>query len=167
MKISFILVAICIFIALILPTVANSEKEILEVGQEQKEKTRDISYNEIVQLTDGFLNTLIQETDKDYRVLKYQDKASIIDAFKHITTEEVVKAYVDYYYYEENGGLYIVPTETPPWFNKQNEYDVVQLEKNKFLVKQENESELYGEYRIEMEFTYTGQDWKITKITHL
>ncbi|MEN2467914.1 hypothetical protein [Ornithinibacillus sp. JPR2-1] len=44
---------------------------------------------------------------------------------------------------------------------------MVQLDKNTFLVTQDNQSELYGEYGIELEFTFLDQEWKITKITHL
>lgn len=166
MRIGFILIGISIGITLILPTVSTTINN-QAVQLSLQDTTLAIKHDDIVQLTDLFMHTLVQETDKNYRVLEYPDKESIVDAFKHITTEDVVKAYVDYYFFEENGALYLVPTETPPWFDKQNGYDVVQLDKSTFLVKQDNQSELYGEYGIELEFTFLDQEWKITKITHL
>lgn len=167
MRIHFILIGISIGIALVLSTVSTTNNQAVPVSQQKATEAKAINHDDIVQLTDLFMHTLVQETDENYRVLEYPDKESIVDAFKHITTEDVVKAYVDYYFYEENGVLYLVPTETPPWFDKQNGYDVVQLDKNTFLVTQDNQSELYGEYGIELEFTFLDQEWKITKITHL
>ncbi|MEN2465517.1 hypothetical protein [Ornithinibacillus sp. FSL M8-0202] len=109
MRIHFILIGISIGIALVLSTVSTTNNQAVPVSQQNP-----IQHDDIVQLTDLFMHTLVQETDENYRVLEYPDKESIVDAFKHITTEDVVKAYVDYYFYEENGALYLVPTETPP-----------------------------------------------------
>ncbi len=165
MRLIFILIILGICAILVVPSFANSDRP-MEQGMPIQEMHQLISQDEIVNLTDEFMNILVQETDEDYQVKAYEDKASLLQAFYHITTEEVVKPYVDTYYYEQNGALYIIPTETPPWFDKQNDYDVLQLEENKILVKQENQSDLYGAYRIDLELTYATPGWKITKITH-
>jgi type IV secretory pathway component VirB8 len=166
-----ILVVICVILALILPSSAKEnqfiqpENQSTQAGlQENVEKT--ISHDEIVRLTDNFMNLILQDITEEYKVIQYQSKESLLQAFEEVSTREVAKPFVDFYFYEENDGLYIVPTETPPWFNKQNGYDVVQLDYNKVLIQQENELELYGNYTVEFELTYQDQGWRITKITH-
>jgi hypothetical protein len=164
MKNGLILIALGIIMTLTIPSpiLTTGGKQI----EEEQTKKHSITKEEIVHLTDEFMNILVQQTNPDYQVKEYKNKASLLHRFMDVSTEAVAKEYLDYYYYEDNGKLYIVPTETPPWFVKQNDYDVVQLEYNKVLVKQDNHSELYGEYRIDIEFTFKDQEWKITKITH-
>ncbi|WP_096270990.1 hypothetical protein [Paucisalibacillus globulus] len=143
----------------------NSTYTVQDMSQEQ-DNTNSITHAEIVNLTDGFMEKLVQEADNLDKVKKYNNKDSLLKEFRNIATVEVVQPYLDYYYKEENNELYIIPTETPPWFDEQNEYDVVQLSQDKILVKQKNQSELYGEYGIDIEMTFANQEWKITKITH-
>ena len=168
MKLIITLVAIGLGIGYFLPylDVPSTNEQMVENPIRNQDVTHSITHDEIVELTDEFMATLVQDIDRNFKVKNYKDKASLIKAFGKITTEEVVRTYIDYYYIEKNDSLYIVPTETPPWFNKQNEYDVVQLEKNKVLVKQENKSELFGDYGIDIEFTFANLEWKITKIIH-
>jgi hypothetical protein len=162
MRLSIVLIVIGLCIAYVLPSSAKSGNE----AKQNDDNSHTITQEEIVRLTNEFMDILVQETDENYQVKAYLNKASLLEAFNTVTRKEVAKSYVDHYFYEENGALYIIPTETPPWFDKQNEYDVIQLEKNKVLVQQENQSELYGEYGIDIVFTYADQEWKITNITH-
>lgn len=165
MRLIFILIVIGICAVLVVPSFANPDHHTSQRTQTM-EMNRYISHEEIVRLTDEFMNILVQETDENYQVKDHVDKESLVKAFDSVSTKEVVKPYVNTYYYEENGVLYIIPTETPPWFDKQNEYDVLQLEQNKFLVKQENQSDLYEDYKVDIEITFVEPEWKITKITH-
>src|SRR5690625_4379047 len=96
-------------------------------------KDHTLSHKQIVALTDQFMDTLVQKT-KDTKVINFDTKEELLHAFDGITTKEVALTYVDYYYYEEADGLYMIPTETPPWFNKENDYNVVQLGNGKAKV---------------------------------
>ncbi|WP_052345709.1 hypothetical protein [Paucisalibacillus sp. EB02] len=167
MRLMIVLVAIGLGIGYLLPLEKpmNSKQTVQGLTQNQ-ENVHSITHVEIVDITDKFMDMLVQDTDSNDNVKKYNNKASLMKDFENIAAEEVVKPYIDYYYKEENDGLYIIPTETPPWFDKQNEYDVVQLNQNKILVKQNNQSELFGEYGINIEMTFANQEWKVTKITH-
>ncbi|GIO28599.1 hypothetical protein [Ornithinibacillus bavariensis] len=164
MKYVLILIALGICIALIIPSTASISSKEQVIGEDSQYQS--ITKEEIIQLTDEFMRLLVQETDQDYQVIEFNNKESLINAFGVVTTETIAREYVNFYFYEENGGLYIVPTDGPPWFNKQNDYDVIQLEHNKVLVKQENQTGLHGDFVIEMEFTFANQEWKITNITH-
>src|SRR5690625_936512 len=131
---------------------------------EIQNKDHTLSHKQIVALTDQFMDTLVQKTE-DNKVINFDTKEKLLHAFDDIATKKVASTYVDYYYYEEADGLYMIPTETPPWFNKENDYNVVQLGNNKVKVEQENESALSGSYTVAYEFTF-DKTWKITKITH-
>jgi hypothetical protein len=136
-------------------------------SEENVQEQAALTHENIVKLTDQFMETLVQQADDQNKVTDYYSKAALLNAFDTIATKETAAEYVDYYYYEEAGGLYIIPTETPPWFVKENDYDIVQLDKDKVKVEQENESAMFGRYSITIEFTLDKtQEWKISKITH-
>lgn len=48
--------------------------------------------------------------------------------------------------------LYIVPTETPPWFQKENNYERTRLDGNIVEISQQNQTDLYGNYMINIQF---------------
>ncbi|WP_053071822.1 hypothetical protein [Ornithinibacillus contaminans] len=165
---AIILVLMGIGLSYILPLSAseNSANQQLEGDAHNKNTDSTITHDEIIRLTDRFMSTILQDIDDNYRVKNYDTKDELLEEFATFSTKEAAKDYVDYYFYEEIEGLYIVPTETPPWFDKQNDYDVVQLDYQKALVKQENDTAMYGKYTIELEFTLENQGWKLTKISH-
>lgn len=136
-------------------------------GPDNREKSDDhmITHEEIVQLTDKFMEQLVQEVDDDYKVIHYDTKEDLETSFDDIAIREVTEEYTDFYYEETTDGLYILPTETPPWFIEKNDYHVIQLNENQVEVVQENETALYGQYKITYELTFGDKDrWIITNI---
>lgn len=131
---------------------------------EEASGDQTITHEEIVGLTDKFMEQLVQEIDEDYRVVHFDTKEALEASFDHIAKREVTAEYVDFYYEETADGLYILPTETPPWFIKENDYNVIQLKKDQVEVIQENQTDLYGAYTITYEFSFDVDGWKITKI---
>lgn len=142
-------------------TTTTNVSTIDEVNQKDDQT---LSHEQIVTLTDQFMDTLVQKTDNN-KVMDYHTKEELLNRFDEITTRNVASTYVDSYYHEASDGLYIIPTETPPWFNKENDYDMVQLDNNKVKVEQKNKSAMYGTYTVVYEFT-RDTNWKITNITH-
>jgi hypothetical protein len=133
---------------------------------EEKQEVTTITDEEIIQLTDEFMKLLVQEIDDNYRVIHFNTKEELQLAFDQIASKDVTSEYIDFYYEEKAHGLYIVPTETPPWFIQRNEYNVIQLNHHQVKVVQENQTDLYGSYKISYEFSFEVHDgWKITKIT--
>lgn len=122
-----------------------------------------ITKEELTTLMSKFIKKLVQETDEDYRVIQFANKEELLDDFEEIMSREIAKVYVDFYFTEKNGNLYIVPTETPPWFHEKNEYDMIQINDNQIKMIQENDSVFYGQYVIELILTYSDQ-WKITDV---
>lgn len=124
------------------------------------------THEQIIDLTNQFMEKLVQEIDGDNQVVQYHTKESLKASFDEIADRKITDEYIDYYYYEdENNGLYIVPTELPPWFIENNKYDVVQLSGNQVKVVQDNQAELYGDYTIEIELTLdVNEKWKISNV---
>ncbi|WP_373893128.1 hypothetical protein ACUL41_06940 [Virgibacillus natechei] len=151
-------------IILLLFTLVNTNDIQIVGAEEDQQKEEHITHEEVISLTNNFMDILVQDTDENYKVVNYDTKDELLNAFEQITTRETAKVYVDYFYKEGSDGLYILPTETPPWFMEENEYDMVQLDNKQVKVVQENQSFFYDEYEIEMEFTF-DKEWKITNIS--
>ncbi|QKY69757.1 hypothetical protein [Lentibacillus sp. CBA3610] len=133
---------------------------------ERKGFQEELSHDQIVSLTDQFMDTILQETDETNKVVQFDTKAGLLNEFTKITTKEVASGYVDFYFREESDGLYIKPTETPPWFQESNGYDMIQKDNKTMKVVQENTTALYGTYTIKLEFTWQENQWYITNIIH-
>lgn len=133
----------------------------LDVGDVQAPISQEIIYEK----TEAFINTLLQDIDENYKVKGISTKAALIEEFNDVITEEAVEPYIDFYFEEIEGELYIVPTELPPWFIIGEPYEMKELENGNVVIKQENISEMYGEYQIEIEFSF-DKDWRITRIDY-
>lgn len=143
-------------------------ESIIIVDQDKKTEhvSNKISRDEIAELTTKFMDILVQDIDENtYKVLNYDSKEELLKAFKSITIDDVANLFIDTYYEEDEKGLYIIPTSTPPWFESDNEYDMVQVDKDTIKVSQYNESDFYGAYEIELEFTF-DKSWKITRVVY-
>ncbi|SDQ29669.1 hypothetical protein [Virgibacillus salinus] len=141
----------------------NSKVSAQTLKKETPEK--QLSHDRIVSLTNQFMKTLVQDIDSNNKVVNFDRKKELLEEFEKVTTKNVASEYVDYYYRSKPSGLYIVPTETPPWFNEKNDYDMIEKESNVVKVVQENKSDLDGAYTVKIEFTYNDK-WKITDIEY-
>ncbi|NGP44232.1 hypothetical protein G4V62_04430 [Bacillaceae bacterium SIJ1] len=120
----------------------------------------------VERLTSSFMDTLVQRTADDNEVIKYQSKEELLDQFEKISTREAALPYVRFYFEERDQSLYIVPTETPPWFKVDEDFTIKDVAHDGFTIVQENTSDLYGEYSIEMRFTNADGSWKIEEVIH-
>ncbi|WP_117169033.1 hypothetical protein [Paraliobacillus sediminis] len=143
----------------------NVEANRLASSQEDI-KTPTLEHNELIDITNTFMDILVQDVDQQYKVNGIETKVELIDKFKDTTTEEIATEYVSHYYEEKEDGLYIIPTETPPWFIESQPYQKESTGENKVKITQQNQSDLYGAYTIEIELTYNEEGWKITNINH-
>lgn len=136
-----------------------------EKSQLTQAEQNTLTHEEIVSLTDTFMEILVQETDEHYRVEQFSSKEELLQAFTPYIKKEAVQPYIDFYYDEKEDGLYILPTETPPWFENEIVYDKERLENGNVQITQHNENALYGKYTIKMEFEYDEGTWKIANIS--
>ncbi|GGC81133.1 hypothetical protein GCM10007216_09570 [Thalassobacillus devorans] len=144
---------------------AVTDVEVKTASSNEKESKESLGKATIEERTDQFMEHLVQETDENYKVLNYDSKEALLDGFEPIATRQAAKEYVDFYYKEKQSGLYILPTETPPWFVNGQPYDTIDIDKNHKKVIQKNNNELYGDYKIAITFIYDGE-WRIQEIEH-
>lgn len=135
-------------------------------SQNETKEDVHLSDKELNHITEGFMDTIVQDIDEHYKVIDFQSKEELYREFDKTATRDVASDYVDFYFEEKDNSLYLIPTETPPWFNPKNDYDMVQLAQDKVMVSQENTSQLYGNYSIQLELTYSDDGWQITQIEH-
>ncbi|MBM7541409.1 hypothetical protein [Amphibacillus cookii] len=141
--------------------ITSSTFTTLEERQTAPELTKEM----IKEKTEAFIDQLVQETNENYRVVNFSTKAALIEQFDGIATQEVVAPYIEFYYDERDDGLYIVPTELPPWFILEEPYQKEVLDDGLIKIIQENSLEMYGDYRIEIVFAYE-KGWRIIDINH-
>ncbi|WP_099160041.1 hypothetical protein [Virgibacillus ndiopensis] len=132
---------------------------------DKKQTERKLTHKKVNEITKKFEDLLVQETDDNFKVINYRSKNDLLDTFEEIALREVAARYVDFYFYEKQNDLYIVPTELPPWLNEENDYDMIQLEENKVKVVQKNKSNFHGDYTVAFEFTFDNE-WRITDIVY-
>ncbi|WP_182201748.1 hypothetical protein [Paraliobacillus salinarum] len=145
--------------------VANKGKEQLVVQAAQDNQT-ELTHEIIIEKTNQFMETLVQEVDTTNKVKQMNTTEELYQAFERVTTRDVAKTYVDYYYKEKEDGLYILPTETPPWFVEGKDYQKEKIADNTYHITQNNQSDMYGNYVISIEMSYKQGNWIITKINH-
>ncbi len=148
---------------------AQKNNELTKVNfddvKQVTEKETDLSHEQIVTLTDKFMELLVQDVDDNYKVVEFNTKQQLIKAFEPYVQKEVVEPYIDFYYQEKEDGLYIVPTETPAWFEKDVEYQKESAD-GKVKITQTNENALHGKYTIVITFEKSDDAWKIENISH-
>lgn len=130
-----------------------------------QKKEKDLQHEDIVRLTQRFMDQLVQKTGKNGMVINYKSKNELVQSFHSLSSLSLAKKYVDYYYKDYPEGLYLIPTELPPWFIGDAPYDKERINKNTIKIIQHNERELYGEYTIQITFTYDN-GWKLQSTKH-
>ncbi|MCD5325055.1 MULTISPECIES: hypothetical protein [Pontibacillus] len=144
----------------------QEEKPVLTSSVNEVEEKTVLTEETIISLTNQFMDQLIQESNQGYRVAAYDSKEALIESFSSIAKKSVAKEYVDFYYKEYNNGLYILPTDTPPWFKENESYTTETVKGDRIKVTQENTSELYGQYTVSFFFMHTDEGWVIDGINH-
>lgn len=121
------------------------------------------SKEEVIKVMNGLLDTLKQEADDSYKLQNYAAKQELLDAFESYVTPELAEEFVDYYFRIEADGVYVIPTHTMPWFQEENEYDMINTSNQSVQIVQENENDMVGSYTLVVEMTLQN-GWKIQDI---
>ncbi|GAA0436817.1 hypothetical protein GCM10008983_11910 [Lentibacillus halophilus] len=114
-------------------------------------------------LSHTFQQLLIQETNKNGRVQTFDSKSELIKKLTDVTTKELAQMYVNEYYHEKDGKLYLEAQDAPVWINTNQPYQTKKLSDQTYQVIQEAESELYGAYTLTVTFQLQDGQWKINK----
>lgn len=135
------------------------------IQKDLKDKESELSEGQVSELADTFMEILLQDIDEKYKVVKYSTKEELFGEFDKVALRQAAEEFVDFYYTEETDGLYITPTQTPPWFMEENDYDMIKKDNGDVRVVQENYSEMTGIYTIQLDFTFDN-GWKISSVSY-
>ncbi|MFD1450767.1 MULTISPECIES: hypothetical protein [Oceanobacillus] len=120
---------------------------------------------ETIRVMNGLLDTLKQDADDSYKLKDYATEQKLTEAFEAYLTTELAEQFVDYYFRVEADGVYVFPTETMPWFQEENEYDMINTSNHSVRLVQENENDMVGSYTLVVEMTLQN-GWKIQDISY-
>lgn len=143
--------------------VAQNHTEMLVSSFETKAEAKSTAVKELdeVTLTKELTNRVVQKTDNQYKVENFSSKEEMSNHLQGVASEELSNKITDFYYEEKDGALYLKPTELFPWVEYENDYDVKKVNEFEYQLVQSNESDLYGNYTIEINFEYVNNDWII------
>ncbi|MET3683614.1 hypothetical protein ABID56_001723 [Alkalibacillus flavidus] len=124
-------------------------------------ESESIEATDIANVMNQFMDQLVQDTNDDYEVKQYDSLKALKDSFSDIAAPKVVNQFVDHYYAERDGKLYINPTETPPWFVEGESFEQTTTDEGHVVIEQTNTTELDGQYTIviELQLKDNGQPY--------
>lgn len=118
----------------------------------------------LIYLTTVYLGLIKQPIDEDYHLTEVASMDELYALFDEVATANVSEPHLDYYFTETETGIYLRPTELPPWFDRNQPYDIIHVSDQEVVVRQMVENiDLYGPYTIELQFSY-DKSWKITDV---
>ncbi|MRG87178.1 hypothetical protein GH754_12750 [Salinibacillus xinjiangensis] len=156
-------------------TQQENEQPPVEEDQEEVEQDEDNQENQPAQdntldkeeaehLIQSFRDQLIQETDEHLKVKNFNNKEELVNQLTKLADPELAKEYVDLFYKEENGDLYIIPKGGPVLLNKDLPYELAKNEGGLYYITQNNETEAKGKYSLYILFNQSDGKWIIQDI---
>ncbi|TLS39019.1 hypothetical protein [Pseudalkalibacillus caeni] len=124
-------------------------------------KAFSVEKPDVEKVTSEFKNEVVQEIDNNYKVINYSNKDELVEHLEQWSSNKLATEIVDVYYQEQNGKLYVVPTELFPWITEDKPYELIKEGTYTYTVKQTNQTDLYGKYTILIQLKYTDGKWKI------
>jgi hypothetical protein len=100
-----------------------------------------------------------------YQVVDFSSKEALEKEALDYAEEALVEGYLDDYYREEEGNLFVVPTEGPARLSTQEPIEREAIDANTVRFTQEAENALWGSYRLEIVFRKTEEIWRISEQT--
>ncbi|MCF6408877.1 hypothetical protein [Pseudalkalibacillus salsuginis] len=143
---------------------ANEEEKVKTTSTGSNINVEAPNKSDFVQIAETFMQEVVQPTDVNYKVSDFDTKQGLVRYLNQYVSEKVAKYYVDGLYQEEQDGLYIIPTELPPWIEKGNPSTLKKVDENHYQLEQNNSSDLYGDYFIQLNFKKNGDNWIIESV---
>lgn len=145
---------------------AETEEESDEKSMEE-ETTPTLTDDEAVKTLNEYRDTfmrMVENTEDDGSLRDYATKEEVKTELQMIMSEQLAESYVSHYFEEDNGKLYIVPTEAPVWFEEEQEFMFEEVSETEYEVSQEQSDELIGIVRMNYMLTLDGEGWIVSEI---
>ena len=125
-------------------------------------QTMYLSEEEAAEIIDHFQTRLFVNVDDELKVVDFNSKTEIVEYIAEYASVQLVNEFVDQYYIEEDGHLYIIPQGSPPFLNVHEPFTFEKQDEQSYLIIQENETELHGSYTLFMVIEYVSDRFVVT-----
>lgn len=113
----------------------------------------------VKELEQQFSDLIYLEPAEDYEVKQYDSLDQLEEAYKSIMVWPLADHYLDTYFKEENGTVYLIPTESPILLNPDEDYTLERISNDKYELTQQGENPLRGEYTLTITYSYEAGKW--------
>lgn len=95
----------------------------------------------------------------------YASLKQIEAEFESVMSPQWAKTLTAFYFYEEDGMIWLIATEAPVWLNQEEPYEIENTEQDTVRVVQESQNEMLGPIRLVLELKQTGAVWLVDRHT--
>ncbi|UOQ48553.1 hypothetical protein MUN88_21405 [Gracilibacillus caseinilyticus] len=131
------------------------------------ESTFTLDENKATEVLNQYHDTVmrvINNADDQGTVSDFTTKEALQEEFMTIMSEELASSYVDQYFQETDGQLFVVPTEAPIWFKEDQAFQMQEVSKTEYEIIQEQTNELIGEVKMTYVLTSNDDKWIVQEV---
>ncbi|WP_349408338.1 LPXTG cell wall anchor domain-containing protein [Pseudalkalibacillus sp. SCS-8] len=110
-------------------------------------------------LENRFNELMDLETGDDGAVKKYDSKDQVEQEMRQIMVWPLADYYVDKYFYEKDGKLYMESIDGPIRLNMDEDYTLEKVSENHYKLTQEGSNELRDDYTLTIDYSYEAGKW--------
>ncbi|KHE67171.1 hypothetical protein [Halobacillus sp. BBL2006] len=113
----------------------------------------------VKKLEQQFNDFFTLETTDDGEVKKYDSMDRLEEEMKSIMVWPLADRYLETYFYEENGKLYLKAMDGPVKLDLDKEYHMEKVDENHYTVTQDREGAQYGKHTVKINYSYEAGKW--------
>lgn len=124
--------------------------------------------------------TEVEKLAKDYRTVfmkvvreagfydgspPYDSLEQIEAEFRSVMSPQWAQMLTSFYFYEEDGLIWLIATEAPVWLSENEPYEIENTGQDAVRVVQQSRNEMLGPIRLVLELKHIGEDWVVDRHT--
>lgn len=113
----------------------------------------------VEELEQQFHDLIFQEHEQDYELQNYDSLDALEFDMRSIMVWPLADHYLNQFFYEEDGNVYLVPTEGPIEINFDEDYTLEQISETEYQLTQESSNALWGDYTLTITYSYEAGKW--------
>jgi len=139
-------------------------EELKEDQKENKEQKKDLTREEAIAIENEFFYRVLNldTMPGTNEVVDFNSKEELLNYVMEVAGKDLATLFVDNIYEEQAGKLYLIPKGAPPRFLVGSPYEFNKIDEDSYVIIQDEENEMYGPYRLTIEFKYIDGKWKMT-----
>ncbi|UOQ84946.1 hypothetical protein [Gracilibacillus salinarum] len=143
----------------------DATDDVDDAGEE--ESVFSLDENKATEVLNQYHDTVmdvINNADDQGTVQDFSAKEPLKEEFMTIMSEELASSYVDQYFQQTDGQLFVVPTEAPIWFKEDQAFQMQEVSKTEYEIIQEQSNELIGEVKMTYVLTSKNDKWIVQEV---